>query len=770
MSEGSRLDVRVPLTRSSYVVLVCFFSVLTATVQAKVIYVDSRATGTGDGSTWSNALVDLQTALGTAQDADEIRVAQGIYTPNRGDEARQGFQPDRAFLFNVSLELKGGYAGTGHATPNARDVLTFRTVLSGDREGNDPTGSDWLHDESARQDNRQAVIRWNPNMGKRALIEGFHISGADGAGRDEGGAIQAWLKTDCKLTLRDCHFFHNRGELGGAMRIYGNGYEDASTRVENCHLYSNVAEMGACAYVFNSRISFANCVFNTNEALRGGAVYLRASLAEFTHCTFNNNLADRGDAVDCDFSLCFMQNSIVWGRPGPISLDLSTVLVQYCNIAGGFFGEGNIEADPLFVNPLGEDGINGTEDDNLQLLPISPCVNSGNVQVALELLDEDIAGNARMLGGQVDIGAYEFQGVIFVDGNAPHDPGPGYAGLSDPDENGTPDHPFDSVSEAMEIAWDGFTVLVAEGIYGPVDVSDRIFYRGRNIQLKSLDPQDLTIVQRTILGYTIEFEGTEGPSCELSGFKLQGRDSYFGIVGNGTQATVRFCMIQGNHTCDGIVVDQLHGRMENCLITDNTSSFACGERSVVEKYSGTMQNCTIANNTTGVHLLKAARVVNCIFYHNQGAALLFDSAGPPHLAYSNIQGIEQAIQEGGLEDLAFKGLLDEDPRFVRLGQWSQGQLSEGDYHLKSRGLRWLDSGDQVSLWTQDSVTSPSIDTGDPSMTPANELIVMPASMVGLQGVNTRINMGYYGGTTQASFHHIFPIMNMTPTDGDHWMF
>jgi hypothetical protein len=767
------LDMREHVMRLSPLLIMAVLSAFTMTVQAKVVYVDIRAKGTEDGSTWSNAYVDLQTALEIAQETDEVRVAQGIYVPFIPIEGttRFGARPDRTFEFGVSLDIRGGYAGTGHVDPNTRDVRLFRTVLSGDQRGNDQSGPHWFRDESSRKDNSWTVLRWIPDRGMQATVEGFYVSRANGVGTtevagvriDQGGAIQAWLQQDCKLILRNCQFVNNYGDLGGAIRIQGRGYELSSANVENCHLYSNYAEMGACAYSSDVRISFRNCVFNTNEAVQGGAVSMTASLTEFINCTFNNNLAENGFAVDAELSLCSLQNCIVWGRADPIHIHNSTVEVQDCSIAGGFPGGGNIDADPLFVNALGEDGITGTEDDDLRLVPGSPCVNSGNLEGLSELLDIDAAGNARVIGEQVDMGAYEFLGLIYVDENAQGDPEPANPAVSDPNENGTEDHPFDSVSEAMEIAWDGYSVLVAPGKYVPLDANDIIRYLGRNIQLRCLFPEDLAYVRRTILGYTIEFDGTEGPECELAGFRIQGGGSFDGIFGNGTQATLRSCVIQGNNTCDGTVLSRFGGMMENCLITDNTSSFGCGERAAISEFSGTLQNCTIANNATGIHFSGATRIVNCILYHNQGAGLIIEDDSRLELSYSDIQDIERALQNPSLEILELLGVINEKPHFVHMGAWADGQLTEGDYHLKSQGLRWTDNEEQGSHWIRDLVTSPGIDTGDPSMTPAHELPAMPVSAQGLYGTNTRINMGFYGGTEQASFHHIFPIRRIAAT-------
>ena len=93
-----------------------------------------------------------------------------------------------------------------------------------------------------------------------------------------------------------------------------------------------------------------------------------------------------------------------------------------------------------------------------------------------------------------------------------------------------------------------------------------------------------------------------------------------------------------------------------------------------------------------------------------------------------------------------EGNTDVDPLFASPGYWdSNGTpddpnddiLIEGDYHLKSQAGRW----DAIAeTWVVDEVTSPCIDAGD------------PYSPIGLEPFPSggRINMGFYGGTAEAS--------------------
>lgn len=83
--------------------------------------------------------------------------------------------------------------------------------------------------------------------------------------------------------------------------------------------------------------------------------------------------------------------------------------------SGGWPGDGNFSVIPMFENADGDDDIPETEDDNLHLLPTSPCIDRGDPKYDPEANAMDLDGNVRVVDGDgdraaiVDMGAYEYQ-------------------------------------------------------------------------------------------------------------------------------------------------------------------------------------------------------------------------------------------------------------------------------------------------------------------------------------------------------------------------
>jgi hypothetical protein len=159
----------------------------------------------------------------------------------------------------------------------------------------------------------------------------------------------------------------------GATRIWVSGggvwCESTNARVTNCTLTArNSAKFGGGAYSG----TLNNCAFTGNSASDSGGGAYRATL---NNCILYYNTAHAAPDYDETSGLNYCCTT-----PLPAS------------------GAGNITNAPLFVDP---------QNGNLRLQPNSPCINAGNNAYAPGTLELD--GNPRIVGGTVDIGAYEFQ-------------------------------------------------------------------------------------------------------------------------------------------------------------------------------------------------------------------------------------------------------------------------------------------------------------------------------------------------------------------------
>jgi hypothetical protein len=372
--------------------------------------------------------------------------------------------------------------------------------------------------------------------------------------------------------------------------------------------------------------------------------------------------------------------------------------------------------------------------------------------------------------------------TFYVDDDAPGDPMPRNPMYSDPDEDGSAQHPFDEIQEAIDAAVDGDTIIVAPGHYLSQDTWTyaELQFKGKSLRLVSSAPTDFSVVEQTVLCGVIIFHGTEDPNCLLQGFKIQNYNSG-GILGNKTLASVSHCIISGNGPCGATVLKDVEGEVRNCLIVDNTTFHDCGVLPVVSGCP-TLINCTIANNLSGAELpgvgtpgIRDGTVHNCIIYGNQSHQT------PPLAAvlsidYCLLEDRSSATQPPTMGEEST--VWSADPCFVRWGHWEDvpttpaGRtraivraaaadttkvLVEGDYHLQSQGWRWSEEPTHGSHWYFDTATSLAIDAGDPMDSLGEELERAPDDPEGRWGFNHAIELGAYGGTAQAS---------LTPTQGE----
>ena len=305
---------------------VVLLAALCTSAAGKTIYVDDDAEGLNDGSSWVNAYQYLQDALADANSAEkpvEIRIAQGLYTPD-SDSAVPDGTGDRAATFRLinGVTLKGGYAGCGAPQPNTRDIDLYEAVLSGKIRTTGFGGGNSYHvvtgsgtDETAVLDGL-AIIDGNadgPRLGEKPDYD-YRLRHGAGIYNDSGSptltrcAFRSNSAYSCgggmynansNPSLAHCTFDWNSADDGGGM------YNDQSspTLIACAFSLSRAIDEGGGIYSSDdSRPTLTDCIFSGNWADDGGGMYNLQSDPVLTDCTFSANSALFAGGIDDSYA------------------------------------------------------------------------------------------------------------------------------------------------------------------------------------------------------------------------------------------------------------------------------------------------------------------------------------------------------------------------------------------------------------------------------------------------------------------------------------
>jgi hypothetical protein len=252
-----------------------------------------------------------------------------------------------------------------------------------------------------------------------------NVAKADGVG---GGLLAG---NDSSPHIVGCKFVGNTAQGGAGLAAW----EGSSPLVERCLFLDNSATNGAVLFQGSgpgqsSDGTLRSCALLDNEADSGGAIAVLTSSPTIESCTIVGNRADSPDAggllVDGQSPAVVVRDCILWANTGAGVVSeaaqisdataSSDALVDHSDIDQWTQGgPGNIAADPAFVDLDGADDVFGTEDDDVALMPLSPCVDTGSPQVYL--LGTDLLGGARFIDGNLDnfmvadMGAAEYSAV-----------------------------------------------------------------------------------------------------------------------------------------------------------------------------------------------------------------------------------------------------------------------------------------------------------------------------------------------------------------------
>jgi len=185
----------------------------------------------------------------------------------------------------------------------------------------------------------------------------------------------------------------------------------SSPTITNCKITNNIADKGGAIYCIESYPIINNTLIANNASLGGlprcgGICSDQWGAPEIKNCTIVNN--SPGGIFTSSWDGMDMTNTIVWGNAKfQIQTDEAVPAISFCDVQGGYPGQGNMDADPCFFAPSpgagpDYDGLSA----NWTLQSSSPCINSAT---EIELPATDLAGSPRICSDIVDMGAYENQ-------------------------------------------------------------------------------------------------------------------------------------------------------------------------------------------------------------------------------------------------------------------------------------------------------------------------------------------------------------------------
>lgn len=446
-------------------ILTCFSSLIGYTQTVR--YVKPVASGVGDGSSWANASNELQNMIDASAAGDQVWVAQGVYYPTEYATGCTDCVDSRNYTFSLKsgVRVYGGFQGT-EAALGERQIALYPTILDGDLDQDGILNAGNVYSVVTAL-NTDAASRIDGFHIKNGYSDGgaFFSAGtpAQSIITSASGGMYCWnagsIITNCKvsncwgysggglysrnstLQITDCLFEANLN--GGGLSLvtsttvinrcwfinnqagnYGGGVYNNSpnSTITNCVFVGNSAiRGGGLSNYSGNNLVLANCLFAGNTAsAEGGAIHNTFfSAANAVNCTFYNNTSPLGSLMWNWSASGSVINGIVNGHVAGsltgFSNGGSAPTINYSLLEEVFAGTGNVVGDPMFVNTAdwdGPDNIYATADDGLIPFSGSPAIDMGNNASVPIGITIDLTGSPRIVGGVVNVGAYEVFGCV----------------------------------------------------------------------------------------------------------------------------------------------------------------------------------------------------------------------------------------------------------------------------------------------------------------------------------------------------------------------
>jgi predicted outer membrane repeat protein len=364
--------------------------------EAATVYVSSAGNDGNTGSTWATAKSTVAAGLAVATSGDQVWVAAGTYVGS--------------ITLTDGVGLYGGFAGTETAL-GQRDHVANVTILDGNAAGSVVTSPD--------------------GATTTTRIDGFTIRNGIGklaSGNRFGGGIYC---SSSSPTIANNIITGNSADDGAGIVCEKNS---SPTIVNNTIAGNTASQLGGgiyCEYYASPTIA-GNVIAANKTNHHGGGVFCGyySSPSIDNNTITGNNAGEHGGAIYSSTSSPLITNTIVaFNSSGIWSSDTETLQYNcvygntdynYTGVADPTGTNGNIMADPVFVDADGADDDDATwQDNDYRLGAGSPCIDAAKNSAVPSGVTTDAGGNNRFVDDPgttdtgtgtapiVDMGAYE---------------------------------------------------------------------------------------------------------------------------------------------------------------------------------------------------------------------------------------------------------------------------------------------------------------------------------------------------------------------------
>lgn len=260
-----------------------------ASVFSTDYYIRTAANGTGDGSSWDNAMAfetfyNAET-INNYETGDVFYFAGGKYVFPKVIGIKKGY----TFIGGFSPEL----SGTDNTLPSYPSATP--TVFSGGKTlarilaittpatDNEPfklQGIEFTEAFNSAYTQTQGALWFRDRSGIEVLNCRFYDNESTSASSDGMGGM-ALTSENSAIKVADCEFFNNHaGARGGAIRLSSNAKEKGYTTLERCKIYNNsvTKKLGSAICVQHAQaLNIVNSTIANNTAGTGNeAIYIGA--------------------------------------------------------------------------------------------------------------------------------------------------------------------------------------------------------------------------------------------------------------------------------------------------------------------------------------------------------------------------------------------------------------------------------------------------------------------------------------------------------------